>query len=80
MYTADVSKMCTRCIQRMYTIMNDLRNIDSDLPKLRDENLTNILLYGNQKYDDKTNQIILMHLIRQIKDLQRFDMTLFDPS
>ena len=44
--------------------MNELRNIDSDLTTLRDENLTNILLYGNQIYDDKTNQIVLMHVIR----------------
>ena len=27
------------------TLMNDLRNIDSDLSTLRDENLTNILSY-----------------------------------
>ena len=45
------------------TLMNDLRNIDSDLPTLRDENLTNIVLYGNQIYDEKTNQIILMHVV-----------------
>ena len=56
--------------------MNDLR--DSDLPTLRDENLTNILLYGNEKYNDKTNQIILMHVIRNIKDSQRFDEPLTD--
>ena len=31
------------------TLMNVLRNIDSDLPTLRDENLTNNVLYGNQK-------------------------------
>ena len=61
-------------------LMNDLRNIDSDLPTLRDENLTNILLYCNQKYDDKTNQTILMHVIRYIKDSQRFDEPLFNPS
>ena len=59
--------------------MNDLRNIDCNLPTLRDENLTNIL-YGNQKYDDKTNQISLMHVIQYIKDLQRFDEPLFNPS
>ena len=35
--------------------MNDLRNIDSDLPTLRDEDFTNILLYDDQVYDDKTN-------------------------
>ena len=62
------------------TLMNDLRNIDSDLPALRDENLTNILLYGNQIYDDKANQIILMHVIRYIKDSQRFDEPLFHSS
>ena len=45
------------------TLISDLRNIDSNLPTFRDENLTNILLYGNQIYDDKTNQIILMHVI-----------------
>ena len=45
------------------TLMNDLRNIDSDLLTLRDENFTNILLYGNQIYNDKTNQMILMHVI-----------------
>ena len=38
--------------------MIDLRNIDSDLPILRDENLTIILLYDDQKYDGKTNQIV----------------------
>ena len=60
--------------------MNDLKNIDKDLPTLRDENLTIILLYGNQKYDDKTNQISLMHVIRYIKGSQRLDEPLFNPS
>ena len=60
--------------------MNDLRNTDSDLTTLRDENFTNILIYGNQIYDDKSNQIILMHAIRNIKVSQRFDEVLFNPS
>ena len=60
--------------------MNDLRNIDSDLPTLRDKNCTNILLYGNQIHDDKTNQIILMHVIRYIKYSQRFDEPRFNSS
>ena len=55
------------------TLMKNLRNTDSDHPTLRAENLTNILLYDNQLYDDKTNQIILMHKIRYIKDSQRFN-------
>ena len=60
--------------------MNDSRNVDSDLPTLRDENLTNILLNGKQTYDDKTNQIILMHVIRYIRDSQSFDEPLFNLS
>ena len=55
------------------TLMNDLMNIDNDLPTRSDENLTNIVLYGNHIYDEKTNQITLMHVIRYIKDSQRFD-------
>ena len=46
------------------TLMNNLRNIENDLPTLKDENLTNVLLYSNQIYDDKINEIILMHAIR----------------
>ena len=65
------------CRLHLWTI---LRNIDSDLPTLKDENLTNILLYGNQIYDDQTNQIILMHVMQYIKDSQRFDEPLFKLS
>ena len=64
--------------------MSNLRNIDSDLPTLRDENLTNMLygniLYGNQIYGDKTNQIISMQVIRYVKDSERFDEPLFNSS
>ena len=56
-----------------------LRNTDSDTLTHRDENLTNIFWYDNQIHDDKTNQIILMHAIRYIKDSQRFDESLFNP-
>ena len=62
------------------TLMNDLGNIDSNFCILRDEDLTNILLYGNQIYDDKTNQVILMHVIPHIKDSQRFDKPFFNPT
>ena len=40
------------------TLLKDIGNIDYDLLTLTDENLTNILLYGNQIYNDKTNEII----------------------
>ena len=62
------------------TLMNDLRNIDSDLPSLRDEDLKNILLYDNQIYEGKPNQIMLMQVIQDIKDSQRLGEPLFNPS
>ena len=62
------------------TLMNDLRNIDGDLPSLRDEDLTNILLYDNQIYEGKPNQIMLMQVIQDIKDSQRLGEPLFNPS
>ena len=39
-----------------------------------------MLLYGNQTYDDKTNQIILMDVSQYIKDSKRFDELPFNPS
>ena len=54
-------------------------NIVSDLPTFRDQNLTNIVLYDNQIYHNKTNKIILVHVIRYIKGLQRFDEPLVNP-
>ena len=45
-------------------LLNDYTTIDSDLPTSRNENLTNILLYGNQIYDDEINQINLMNVIQ----------------
>ena len=60
--------------------MGDLRTIDGDFTSLREENLTKILLYGYQIYDDKTNHIILMDVILYIKDSQRFDEPLFNST
>ena len=57
-----------------------MRNIDSERPTLRYENLTNILLYDNQIYDIIPNEITLMHAKQYTKDSQRFDEPLFNPS
>ena len=51
------------------TLANDLKNICSDIPTFRHENLTNISLCGYQIYDDKTNQTILMHAIKDLINL-----------
>ena len=58
--------------------MNDLKNIDSDLPTLRDENLTNIF-YTIIRCMTTKNRIVLMHVIRYIKDSHRFGEPPFKP-
>ena len=58
--------------------MNDLRNIGSDLSSFSHDNLLNVLLYGYQKYDDKINQIILMHNVRYKRGSQKFEESLFN--
>ena len=58
--------------------MNDLSNIGSDLSSFSYDNLLNVLLYGYQKYDDKTNQIILMHNVRYKRGSQKFEESLFN--
>ena len=50
--------------------MDDLRISGSDLFALSNYNLTNVLLYGYQKHDDETNQIILMYNIRYVRGSQ----------
>ena len=60
------------------TLMNVLRNIDTDLSSLCYENRTDVLLYSKQEYDDNLNQIILMHVMRYIKSSERFKESLFD--
>ena len=39
--------------------MNNLRNIDSDFLTLTDENITSVLIYGDQMYEDKANNILI---------------------
>ena len=45
------------------TLMNNLRNIDSDFLTLTDEIITSILIHGDQMYEDKANNI-LIHAIQ----------------
>ena len=62
------------------TLTHDLRNIDSNFPTLTDGNSTDILLYGNQIYDNKTNQMILIQVIQYIKNSRKIDGSIFNLS
>ena len=57
--------------------MSDLLNIGSSPPKVCDEKLIDIPLYGNRRIDTKTNQNILMYTFKFINDSDRFGNSLF---
>ena len=50
------------------SLMGALLNNHSSLPSVSDEKLLDILLYGNRRFDIKTNQNILMCTLKFIKD------------
>ena len=56
--------------------MGDLLNIDSSLPTENDEKALDILLYGNSKFNIKSNYILVCTL-KFTKDSHRFDKSLF---
>ena len=58
-------------------LVNDLMNIDRFLPSLSQDKLISILLYGNDAFNNNKNHKILICTIQFIKDLHRFDDSLF---
>ena len=50
--------------------MSDLLNIDNSLLTENDERLLDILLYGNSKFNRRTNQNLLIYTLKFIKDTQ----------
>ena len=54
--------------------MNDLENILISFSAVIDDNL---ILYGDDKFDDTKNRKILLSTLRVIEDSQRFDEQLF---
>ena len=56
---------------------DDLNEIDSSFSTLNDE-FTDLILHGSDKFDDKKNPNILMYTIELIKDSQRLDKHLLN--
>ena len=57
--------------------MNDFGNTKIPFAAVSDNNLISLLLYGNDKLDDRKNRKILMSTIRFIEDSHRFDEQFF---
>ena len=59
------------------TLMNDLMNLDSSLPTLRQDKLISVLLYRSDTFDNKKNRKILICAVPVIKGSHIFDDCLF---
>ena len=55
---------------------NELKEIDSSFSALNENKLIDLILYGNDKFDNKKNHNILMCTIKFIKGSQRSDENL----
>ena len=57
--------------------MNELSSINCGIISLRPSALLEVILYGNEMLNDKSNQEILAATINYIKNTQRFEQSLF---
>ena len=55
------------------TLMNDLKEDDSSFSTLNDNKFIDLLLYANDKFDEKKNCKILISIIKFNKESQRFE-------
>ena len=58
--------------------MNKLIKINSCILTLDEKSLTKLLLYGDDRYDCKTNKNIILASINFIDSSKRFDAHVFD--
>ena len=59
------------------TLLNSISNIDPDLKNRNSKELTNLLLYGNSKFDSIVNNKVLSCSIQFILSSDRFNGKLF---
>ena len=59
------------------THMNELSSIKCGIISLRASALVEVILYGNEMLNEKSNQQILAATINYIKNTQRFEQSLF---
>ena len=58
-------------------LMSDLLKIDSSLPSICNQKVLDIVIYGNRRFNAKTNQNILMYASKFTKDSHRFGNLIF---
>ena len=57
---------------------DDVYRIDASIKSINEESLTNVLLYGSDRFNDTKNKQILLHTICYIQVTKRFERLLID--
>ena len=57
--------------------MNELSSINSEIISLRPSALREVILYGDKTLSDNSSQQILTATINYVKNMQRFEQSLF---
>ena len=78
--TDDFFLRCPFFTENRKKLLNSLFKIDVSLKNLNDEMLSDILLFGSDKYKDTVNKDILVHTINFLKTTKRFERPLFSWS
>ena len=68
---------CQNNLSLLTTLMNDLKNINTEVPSLNPNDLLRVILYGDKSFNKETNNKILIPCIKFRKDTQRFEKSLF---
>ena len=68
---------CPLFAEKRQKFLNSLFKIDVSFKNLNDEMLSDILLFGSDKYKDTVIKEILVHTINFLKTTKRFERPLF---
>ena len=68
---------CLNFNQERLVLLNNLATIDNSIRSYQNQDLIDLLLYGNPRFDEKSNHLILTYSIDYIRSTKRFDDVLF---
>ena len=61
-----------------FTLTNIVKSICDNFDSISDNVKEDLLLYGDQRFDEKKDKVILKATINYIKNAERFSGSLFD--
>ena len=59
-------------------LLDDVHRIEASIKNLNEESITDVLLYGSDRFNDRKNKQIMLHTICYIQSTKRFERSLID--